>query len=216
MNRAQKGISGFTLKWIAIVSMVIDHTGAILYPEYPIFRIIGRLAFPIFCFLLVEGAMHTSNIHKYEGRLLLFALISELSFDYAFYGGVTLAHQNVFFTLLIGLIMLEVLKFGNSRIYSLLAVIAAILLAEEMSVDYGAGGILLILCFYLFYERRVLKQVVFIAMNLLYFGMGIQAYAGFAAIPMLLYRGERGRSMKYFFYLFYPLHLLILYLIIKL
>ena len=69
------GINGFTLKWIAIVSMLIDHMGAILFPQYIEMRIVGRLAFPIYCFLLAEGAVHTSNIRRYEIRLLAFACL---------------------------------------------------------------------------------------------------------------------------------------------
>lgn len=215
MGQSGCRINGFTLKWIAMIAMVIDHVGAVLYPQYLILRIIGRIAFPIFCFLLVEGALHTHNIRRYEGRLLLFALISELPFDYVFYGGMTMVHQNVFFTLFLGLLMIDVLKNERNTIYSLLALIGAILLAEELSVDYGAGGILLILCFYLLRNKRVGKQVAFIILNCLYYGIGVQSYAGLAAIPMLLYQGEQGPKMKYFFYLFYPLHLLILYLIIR-
>lgn len=215
MEESQIGISGFTLKWIAIITMIIDHVGAVLYPQYLILRMIGRIAFPIFCFLLVEGAVHTHNIRRYEGRLLGFALISELPFDLVFYGGVSLEHQNVFFTLLIGLFMLDIMERKKNTIYPFLVIFGAIFLAEGLSVDYGAGGILFILCFYLLYERRVLRQVAFIGMNVLYFGMGVQAYAGLAAVPMLLYNGKRGRRMKYLFYVIYPLHLLILYLIIK-
>lgn len=72
------GINGFTLKCIAMVCMLIDHTGAVLFPQYRILRMVGRLAFLIYCFLLVEGAMHTRNIRRYELRLLLFACISEI------------------------------------------------------------------------------------------------------------------------------------------
>lgn len=215
MEESRIGISGFTLKWIAIITMIIDHVGAVLYPQYLILRIIGRIAFPIFCFLLVEGAVHTHNIRRYEGRLLGFALISELPFDLVFYGGVSLEHQNVFFTLLIGLFMLDIMERKKNTIYPFLALLGAIFLAEKLSVDYGAGGVLFILCFYLLYERRVLRQIAFIGMNVSYFGMGVQAYAGLAVIPMLLYNGKRGRRMKYLFYVIYPLHLLILYLIIK-
>ncbi len=215
MEESRIGISGFTLKWIAIITMIIDHVGAVLYPQYLILRIIGRIAFPIFCFLLVEGAVHTHNIRRYEGRLLGFALISELPFDLVFYGGVSLEHQNVFFTLLIGLFMLDIMERKKNTIYPFLALLGAIFLAERLSVDYGAGGVLFILCFYLLYERRVLRQIAFIGMNVSYFGMGVQAYAGLAVIPMLLYNGKRGRRMKYLFYVIYPLHLLILYLIIK-
>ena len=75
------GLDGFVLKSIAMIAMLIDHIGAVLFPQYIGMRIIGRIAFPIYCFLLVEGAMHTSNIRKYELRLFLFALVSELPFD---------------------------------------------------------------------------------------------------------------------------------------
>ena len=78
------GLNGFVLKCIAMVCMLIDHTGAVLFPQYRILRIIGRIAFPIYCFLLVEGAMHTRDIRKYELRLLGFALVSEIPFDLAF------------------------------------------------------------------------------------------------------------------------------------
>lgn len=216
MEKSGIGINSFILKWIAIIAMMIDHVGAVLYPQYLILRIIGRIAFPIFCFLLVEGAMHTSSIRRYEGRMLLFALLSELPFDLVFYEEVTLEHQNVFFTLLIGLVMLDILERTKNSYFPFLAILGAIALAEILAVDYGAGGILLILCFYELYEWKFLRQAAFVAMNFLYFGIGVQAYAGLAAIPMLLYNGERGPRMKQFFYLFYPAHLLILYLIIRL
>lgn len=216
MEKSQIGISGFALKWIAIITMGIDHIGAVLYPQYIILRIIGRISFPIFCFLLVEGVLHTHNIRKYIKRLFLFALISELPFDLAFYGKIMLQHQNVFFTLCAGVIMLAVLEYRRNNIDSLLVVIGTILLTETVASDYGAGGILIILCFYVLYRKHFLKQAAFAGVNLLYYGTGVQAYAGLAAVPLLFYNGKQGRSMKYFFYLFYPVHLLILYLIIRL
>lgn len=216
MKKFRFGINGFTLKWIAIITMIIDHVGAVLYPQYIILRIIGRISFPIFCFLLVEGVMHTRNIRKYERRLLLFALLSEIPFDLTFYGGITLEHQNVFFTLLIGVLMLEIMERQRDSMYSFLAIFGAIFLTEMLATDYKAGGICIILCFYYLYQKSFAKQLAFIGMNYLYYGTGVQSYAALAAIPMLLYNGERGPKMKYFFYLFYPLHLLILYLIIKL
>ena len=102
MTQQKFGVSGSALKCIAMASMLTDHIGYVLFPQYLILRMIGRLAFPIYCFLLVEGAMHTGNIRKYEIRLLAFALISELPFDYAFYGGIRWESQNVFLTLLFG------------------------------------------------------------------------------------------------------------------
>ena len=105
------GLNGFTLKWIAMLTMLIDHTGMVLFPQYRIFRIVGRLAFPIYCFLLVEGAVHTSNWKKYVSRLILFALISEIPFDLARSGQIVAADaQNVFFTLSFGLLAVIILK----------------------------------------------------------------------------------------------------------
>ena len=92
------GLNGFVLKWIAMLTMLVDHVGAVLFPHLVLFRIIGRLAFPIYCFLLVEGAVYTSNWRKYLGRLLAFALISEIPFDLAFRGRIfDWSSQNVFF-----------------------------------------------------------------------------------------------------------------------
>lgn len=215
MEKLRNGISGFTLKWIAIITMMIDHVGAVLYPQNLWLREIGRISFPIFCFLLVEGALHTHNIRKYEIRLLLFALLSEFPYDLTFFGEAFMGQQNVFFTLFLGVVMIDVMEHQKNSIYPLLGIAGTALLAEVASVDYGALGILFILCFYVLHERKILKQVVFSAVNLWDSGMGIQAYACLAAVPMLLYNGKRGGRMKYFFYLFYPVHLLILYLIIR-
>ena len=212
------GISGFALKWIAMVCMLIDHTGAVLFPQYIQMRIIGRLAFPIYCFLLVEGAVHTKDIRKYELRLLAFALLSELPFDLAFYTRPDFRHQNVFFTLFLGLLVVEQYQKKRENLNSLLTFVIAIACmaaAELLNTDYGAAGIIFILLFYALYGRAVLKQGAFVAMNFLLYGISVQAYAGIAALPMLLYNGKRGPSMKYFFYLFYPLHLIGIYFICK-
>ncbi len=215
MEERKFGLSGFALKWIAMISMLIDHTGAVLFPQYIQMRMIGRLAFPIYCFLLVEGAVHTSDIRKYEIRLLLFALASELPFDLAFYTRVDFRHQNVFFTLFLGLVVVEQYQKRRQKLSSFLIFIAAMVLSEVMHTDYSAAGIVFIVLFYLLYQYKTGKQAVFAAANFLMYGTSVQAYAGLAALPMLLYNGKRGPSMKYFFYVFYPLHLLILWLICR-
>lgn len=213
MEERKFGFSGFALKWIAMVCMLIDHMGAILYPQYIQMRMIGRIAFPIYCFLLVEGAVHTSNIRKYIGRLFLFALLSELPFDLAFYGQISLEHQNVFFTLLLGLIAISQLQQNAGKLNCVLSTILAMTLAMVLHTDYSYKGVALILCFFFLYQYVFLKQAAFMAGNWLVYGTGVQTYACLAAIPMLLYNGKRGANMKYFFYIFYPAHLLILYFI---
>ena len=114
MNVKQQGISGYWLKVIAVISMLIDHTSAVILEQIPglenpafLMRIIGRLAFPIYCFLLVEGFYHTRRRAKYAGRLFLFALISEVPFDLAFSRRMwDFSSNNVFFTLLFGLLVI--------------------------------------------------------------------------------------------------------------
>lgn len=209
------GINGFTLKCIAMICMLIDHTGAVLFPQYRILRVIGRIAFPIYCFLLVEGAMHTRDIRKYELRLFGFALISEIPFDLAFRGGINWDHQNVFFTLLLGVVAIDLAKQCKYKLCEVLIFVPMIVVAELLNTDYGGKGIMFIFCYYLLYERKVVKQVLFAVENFLIYGRSIQMFASLAVVPMLLYNGKKGPSLKYFFYAFYPLHLLILYLIVR-
>lgn len=231
-------LSNSNLKLLAIIFMLIDHiaaTSSYLYFEhhslYLIMRIIGRLAFPIFAFLLVEGFLHTRNRYKYLLRLSIFAIISEVPFDLAFYGSYyELSHQNVFFTLSIGLIALILFDkyvqedFSKAFMYLILMCLLALILMT----DYNAIGVLIIFAFY--YYRKDFKKLTFalIVLNSLfvleplvtslnngtfYFGIVIQLFAVFALFFIKMYNHERGYSLKYLFYIFYPAHLLILYLI---
>ena len=125
------GVTGSTLKIIAIIAMFIDHTAAIvlermiympkyasisLYGIYGVMRLIGRLGFPIFCFLLIEGLCYTKDVKKYAGRLFLFALVSEIPFDLGFAGKAFYwQYQNVFFTLFIGLLVLIVFRYVEGK-----------------------------------------------------------------------------------------------------
>ena len=188
ISRYQR-LDGTVLKLIACLSMFIDHLGAVCFSGMMGFRIIGRLAFPIYCFLLVEGAVHTRNMKKYILRMGIFALISEVPFDLAFYHRlVYTGHQNVFFTLGLGLLAIWFLEHPIEQLdipdvlYKLLVIIAAGLIAEFFNTDYGFTGIAVI-------------------------------YAVLALIPILLYNGQRGRQtkvMQYGFYIFYPAHLLLI------
>lgn len=225
MHREEKGLSGSDLKWIAIVSMFIDHAAYIFIEKNPylseewnffaiILREIGRLAFPLFCFTLVQGVIHTRDRKKYFARLLLFAVISEVPFDLAFFDVPWYpAYQNVFFTLAMGLLAIYALDyFSEKQVLPWVIVIVLMAVAEWLHTDYGADGVLLIVLFYVF--RMEEKKLVLFAGFYEIFLMGIaEAGAIFAFIPMHFYNGKRGMGMKYFFYLFYPVHLLVFALI---
>jgi uncharacterized membrane protein YobD (UPF0266 family) len=207
------------LKLLAVITMLIDHIGAIFFPQDDLFRIIGRLAFPLFCFFIAEGMVHTSNLQKYLGRVFLFALVSEVPYDLAFYGTVFYpGRQNVFFTLFLGLAAISLLHtyFNEKPVSTALLVCACVLLAEALNTDYGAFGVLVIILFYCARQYRTKGVLTFAILNTgfgLITGM-LQIYAAAVAVPIVLYNGKRGKlNGKYFFYAFYPVHLLLLYLV---
>lgn len=191
--------------------MALDHTGAVLYPSQIWLRCLGRIAFPIFCFLIVEGFFHTRDVRRYMGRLGVFALISEIPYDLAFRGvPLEYAHQNVFFTLLIGIGMMVLLERNREWPVKAVILLLAMWLAVLIRSDYNFRGVLLIFVFYIFHESRWLAVTAGGLWNFLYQGV-IQKYGVLSVLPLALYNGERGRKMKYFFYIFYPAHLLLLY-----
>lgn len=212
-------MNSFTLKMIAIITMLIDHIGAVLFPNISLFRYIGRISFPIFCFLLVEGFYHTRNRKKYLIRLGIFAIISEIPFDITFYHTYFYEkNQNIFFTLCIGLIMMMVLdkirkKYYENSVLIHLFVVAILIIgmcvSEFLYTDYSAIGILMIFSFYLFYQNNLIQTIALFVINGLLIGMP-QVLATLAMIPITFYNGKKGPSMKYSFYIFYPVHLLIL------
>lgn len=217
------------LKAIACLSMLLDHIGAVFVPgyySYYLLRMVGRIAFPIYCFLLVEGAHHTRNPRRYALRLALGAAISEIPFDLTFFGGVTLAHQNVMFTLLLGLLAVEAEnKLPQWARFPAMA--ALVLAAEWMQTDYGGGGVVLIVSFALAKSQDWKPWVmapVLLAVTLamgsasvpFLWGIPIELFATLALIPIGCYNGEKrgtGRGVQWLFYGFYPAHLLVLWTI---
>lgn len=233
LTKIKTGLSGFWIKMIAIVTMLIDHLGAAIFPEQLWMRYIGRLAFPIFCYLIVEGFIHTKDVNKYGARLLIFALISEIPFDLAFYGtAISWEHQNVFFTLFLGLLSLIVISGNGVLISKIISVVLAMIAAWSFGTDYGGAGVLLIVCFYLFRNNKWKSAIAFFVINFffitrysnfeylwkyhLFWNFYIQDVAFLSILPIGLYNGTRGYNMKWFFYLFYPVHLLLIFLCIQL
>lgn len=237
------GISGSTIKIIAVVAMLIDHVAATVlerqmieagylsnnmiglrgmafYIVYLVMRLIGRLGFPIFCFLLVEGFQKTRNVKKYALRLGIFALISEVPFDFAFCGKAYYpSYQNVYFTLFFGLLALWGIDWIGKRelpkvVEILLGAAAAGVCmgaAHFLQTDYAAMGVLTIIVMYLFRKKRVISMLMGCIVLTIMSVSEITAF--FALIPIALYNGKRGLKMKYFFYGFYPVHLMLLYLL---
>lgn len=203
----------FTLKMIAVVAMLIDHVGAVLLPQYEILRIIGRIAFPIFAYTLVEGFLHTHDVKKYMMRMGILALLSEVPYDLAFFGvPLEFGHQNVFFTLFLGLVMLYLMLKAPTTLQKFLCVLALFLISDFLRTDYSSMGLLMVFWYYQFRDKKILKIAGIIAINVFLMGY-IQVYAVLALIPIALHSGKQGPKWKGFFYGFYPVHLLVIYLI---
>ena len=230
--RQKSPLTTYMLKLFAVVSMLVDHTGAVLVSQlrrmpsvtadpalaaslarlYRLMRRFGRLAFPIFCFFIVEGYFRTRNVKKYIMRLLLFAFISEFPFDYALHHGQPLMHkQNVYFTLVIGLIVIWAVHdvFKGMIAVDLVLMISAMFLAKFLKTDYNYHGVFLIELLYVtrfssFYQNAC-------GAAYMYFYEGWPTPLSF--LLTYFYNGKKGRSASRFFYWFYPVHLLLLGLI---
>ena len=232
---ARKGISAATLKWIALITMTIDHFAASgLFSQlaygmvgwrladqlYMLLRIIGRLAFPIYCFLLAEGFRHTRSRERYAQRLAVFALISETPFDLAACHVVwDWNDQNVFFTLLFGLLALmladPLYEKGEQR-KAFFIVLGFALAAELLRTDYGFFGVAVIAAMHFLRERTVEKYL--IAAGLLMGASTLEVAALPAFGLMHCYNGRQGRqsgAMRLLFYWYYPLHLLVFGLAVR-
>ena len=201
-------MTGFQLKLLAMLAMTADHIGAVFFPEIPLLRWIGRIAMPVLCFFIGEGLRHTRSPRRYLLRLTGFALLSELPFDLAFYGGIEWGHQNVYFTLALGLLALWAIQSRDMEGW-LLALTAA-LAAELLGCDYGMYGVLLILLLDRFHRARSEQLAAAALLNLAFFGLQTQTLS-LIALPLLwLYNGKRGRDDRRLFYLYYPAHLCVL------
>ncbi|MBR4545730.1 MAG: conjugal transfer protein TraX [Oscillibacter sp.] len=246
-----KSVDALTLKWIAIVTMLIDHAGHVCYrwlgwsETYLLMRYIGRMAFPIFVFLLLEGFRYTRNRWAYLRNLLIFALISEIPFDLAVSGWERRwESQNIFWTLSLGLfgVMAAGLLFRAcekrhaprpvSLFAALLPMAAAVCAGQWMRVDYHFWGVLIVALVYcgeaaapyLFGDNATpqLSRNIGAALGIVLWAVLYdiahawinEVYGLVALVPVLCYNGERGhyRLSKWFFYGFYPAHLLILFL----
>ena len=241
----KRGLSQEGLKLIACITMLLDHIGAVIVMNcfenatganksalldlYEMLRMVGRLAFPIYCFLLVEGSFYTRNSKRYGMRLLIVAVLSEIPCDLALYGTVNWQKQSVMVTLLLGFLMLEAMKKYPKIPEKVLVILPFLMLADLVDADYEIKGILTITLFALTRDlpHKFLLQFFglwfifspghLMALNWLRkFSVTTQELAVFSLVPIALYDGRKitkSRALQWVFYLFYPVHLLLLYLL---
>ena len=235
-------LSAAALHILAMALMLMDHLWATLLPAQEWLTCAGRVAFPIFAFMAVEGYFHTRNFKKYALRMLVFAVLSEIPFD-LMYGGTWFypVHQNVIWTLLMALLIIHLLENVRKKrkqwVYLLVCVLmvpVSLVLGTLCMVDYYGAGVLTVLIFYFFHGRKwwclagQLLALYWVNVELLgglmypveLLGMDIeicqQGLAMLALIPIWLYRGRQGyhsKPFQYTCYAFYPVHMLVLVLI---
>lgn len=222
------------LKKLAMFTMLLDHIGvAVLYPwisaqqaimtstewqfwtaSYFLLRTIGRIAFPMFAFLLVEGFLHTGSRKRYFMRLFGMALLSEIPFNLAVSGNFFMSsHQNTLFTLALGLLLLVLLsRWRKQKFLQMGGLLLFLVAASVLRVDYTAYGVALIVIFYWFYADRKASMILGAVLSFLN-SMGNLGAAALAYIPLSLYdrKKQPNRKRAWVFYVFYPAHLLVLY-----
>ena len=222
-------LDGSLLKLIALITMLVDHTASVLLRDdytvvfsyagrtvylYELMRRVGRISFPIFVFLLVEGFLHTRNIKRYAGTLLVFAMLSEIPWDLEHAGRLWMpGSQNVLFTLLLGLLGIWVLRDAQGPWKKAGLLLGLLLASMALRADYGTTGFGFILLMYLLRDQQLPRAVVGSCF------LDSPLRSGLAFLPISLYNGKRGFIgkgwLKYLFYLAYPVHMLILFWIRK-
>ena len=214
------------IKIIAVVSMTIDHIGGAFFPQYPAFRWIGRIAFPLFCYCLTVGMMYTGDIKKYLFRLGVFAVISQPFWILAFNSDdITgnIFNLNIFFTLIVSL--LGACGFKERKWWLF---ILALILLNIINFDYAMTGLILILIFYLCRNKPWLGAAVYtltylpalngnmadpLALKIGGHAIGFEIFA-LLALPFIYIQTNSGLKIpKWFFYIYYPVHLFAIYLI---
>lgn len=218
-------MTSFILKIIGVITMLFDHVGDAIIGKFSFCNLIGRIAFPIFAFQAVQGYIYTKDFKKHMLKLFIFACISQIPFM-LFLSTFTeeILTLNIFFTLFLGLLALFVYDKCKNKVLGFLFVILTSIIAYFIHVDYGAFGILLMFCFYFFKDKKGSMAITTIVLCFLRFVPDIIAtpvlwyiyiqcaiFTALSLIFILFYNKKEGPKAKYFFYIFYPLHLLILY-----
>lgn len=231
-------MTSFLLKIIGIITMLFDHIGDSILGHFSFFNLVGRIAFPIFAFQCVQGYMHTKNLKKHFIKLLIFACISQIPFMLFLSTFANTFYLNIFFTFTLGILALYLYDKSKNKIFGFLSVLFISIIGHFIQVDYGAFGILLMFTFYFFCDNKKTNHnfamqhkktvmsiiVIFLCfikyvpdiLNAPYLFTTYLSCAIFTCLSLifiLFYNQKEGPKSKYFFYIFYPLHLLILYIL---
>lgn len=212
-------MNSFILKFIAICSMFIDHLRYIIPTQPFAMAYIGRLAFPIFSFLIVQGYLHTRNLKKYILRIFIIAIISQIPYYFYFHNNTL----NVLFTLILGLICINTYErfIKKSKFLTITIILLIMFLSNFFNCDYSYYGISIILLFYIFRNNKIIMSISFLIISAIYYIIKynfletaqfilLYCFCALSLIPCLLYNGKQGPKIKYLFYLFYPIHISIL------
>lgn len=217
-------LSGNQLKILAVISMTIDHIGAYLLPQLGMLRVIGRLAYPIFAYMLAEGAKYT----KSRARYFLTIALSALLFQIVYFIALGSLRQCIFFTFALSVMLICMLDKAKDGALGSVTALAALLgvffitnllprtlQGTDFRIDYGFMGVLLPVLIYLGANKTQKLFLLTAGLILLSASSSTVQWCSLASVPFLaLYNGKRGRrGMKYFFYIYYPAHLAIIHLI---
>ena len=229
MYITRKYFDSFQIKLIAACAMLIDHTAHVFFPEAIYMRCLGRIAFPIFAFMVAEGYLRTRNVEKYMIRMLLCAVIAQIPYTIML-KNVSGFQINVIFTLLLGLASIYVIEKGSTFTAVFVPILFA-LIAEFANFDHGAFGIFMVIAFFYTRKNKLYRNLtasllilLFSASYLLRYGLNYYGWVivAFYLLPLPiinLYNRKKGISnafSRWFFYAFYPLHITILVIIDKL
>jgi hypothetical protein len=225
-------MSLFWIKVIALLTMVADHIGLFFFPNIILFRVIGRLSFPLFAWAIANGSIYTKNINKYLFRIFLLAVLSQIPYQFLFdifgnyYPGL-----NILFTFSIGLVGIILCRKFKNSILRVIIIFALSFLAILFAADYGAFGVMSVIGFYKYFRNSRKRAILYISLVLFFFLLPvlINEFFGkmiltspvnilelFSILPLYIiskYKGVIGYKMKYFFYIFYPVHLFIISLV---
>lgn len=195
----------FQLKLLAVILMIIDHIGFFLLPQYRILRIIGRLSFPLFAFLIVKGFRYTKDVNKYFLRLFIFANIIQIP---SFFMTIPV---NIFYTLSFGLLAIIIYESAYSMGNKIIGLLCVVFLTSFVQPDYSVYGVVLIFIIHLLMNHQTILFLAMGLLSILYYGLfDIQLYSVLAVPLMMMYNEKQGPRMKYLFYLFYPTHIVLL------